>query len=78
MAGGSDLHFAGHNLKDNERMPKYKIEYAQEETCPELLYPMFISEAAYNEKDIAFMLMQKLDLDVEIICVPALSVKDSK
>ena len=78
VADGSDLHFAAHNVEANERMPKYKIEYAQVETCPELLYPMFISEAAYNEKDIAFMLMRKLDIDVEIIRVPALSLKDVK
>ena len=74
MADGSEIYFASHDAEASEGKPMYKIEYAHENTCNELLWPMFISEAAYNEKNIAFMLMRKMDLDLEIVCVPALAL----
>ena len=58
-----------HNKNDskNEDEIEYNVEYAGSNETNELLYPLFINEAAYNEKDIAFMLMLKIELDLQII-----------
>lgn len=42
----------------------YRIEYAAEDTTTDVLFPMFINEAAYNEKDVAFVLMRKLEKNI--------------
>ena len=38
-----------------------------EEEEPEELFPLFINEAAYNEKDIAFVLMRRTERMVSIV-----------
>lgn len=48
---------------------EYNVEYAGSNATNELLYPVFINEAAYNEKDIAFLLMIKIELELQIIAV---------
>lgn len=55
---------------DENAATKYRIEYTEEkqQTNSEPLYPMFINEAAYNEKDIAFLLMLKKEIDVSVVC----------
>lgn len=78
MADGCDIYYAGNNLEASEKnksLPKYKIEYAREDTCTEILWPLFINEAAYNEKDTAFMLMRKVTVDVDVLRMPVVSLK---
>lgn len=59
--------FGDANNNENEDEMEYHIEYAGSRETDELLYPLFINEAAYNEKDIAFLLMLKIELDLQII-----------
>lgn len=47
----------------------YNVEYVELRETNELLYPVFINEAAYNEKDIAFLLMIKIELDLQIMAI---------
>jgi hypothetical protein len=65
MADASTIYYSD----DENAVTKYRIEYnAEKQHASEPLYPMFINEAAYNEKDIAFLLMLKLELDVSVVC----------
>ena len=70
ISDGSDIFFnyndsCGIVQKDDD--PQCRIEYRTGRINKELLYPMFINEAAYNEKDIAFYLMHERDLTVSIV-----------
>ena len=55
------------NENENKNEVKYNIEESESLETNEVLYPMFINEAAYNEKDIAFVLMSKIELDVQTL-----------
>jgi hypothetical protein len=54
---------------EDENENEYNVEYAGSNETNELLYPVFINEAAYNEKDIAFLLLSKMEFDLQIIVV---------
>lgn len=64
MADGSNICYTD---VDENQSTTYRIEYAAEKHTSESLYPMFINEAAYNEKDIALLLMTKRELDVLVV-----------
>lgn len=54
---------------EDQNQMEYNVEYVEFRATNELLYPLFINEAAYNEKDIAFLLMLKIELDLQIIAI---------
>jgi hypothetical protein len=71
ITDGSPVMFTGFDdavIPRNYRIEKaaatentnYRAEEALECSSVELYYPMFINEAAYNEKDIDFVLMRKI------------------
>ena len=74
MSDGSDILYIpnnnetkNENQSQNENEVKYAVENVESLDTNEVLYPMFINEAAYNEKDIAFVLMSKIELDVQAL-----------
>lgn len=69
MSDGSNINYSGsgENKGNNDGSDEYRIVYTSVDTTEELLYLMFINEAAYNEKDIAFHLMIKYETTVNII-----------
>jgi hypothetical protein len=68
MSDGSNINYIGsEKVEGNDDSDKYRIVYSSIESTDEILYPMFINEAAYNEKDIAFNLMIKYETTVNII-----------
>ena len=74
MSDGSDILYIPNNKstkneskKESENEVKYALEEVESLDTKEVLYPMFINEAAYNEKDIAFVLMSKIELDVQTL-----------
>ena len=81
MSDGSDIFYPpnyGNKNKnenedevDNENQLKYNVDYADlnETEIDVVLHPLFINEAAYNEKDIAFMLMLRMEVEVEIVTI---------
>jgi hypothetical protein len=66
MADASNICYSD----DENAATQYRIEYTSEkqQNSSEPLYPMFINEAAYNEKDIAFVLMLRREVDVSVVC----------
>ena len=72
MSDGSDIFYnydSNHDIIQRDNQPQYCIEYRDERISNELLYPMFINEAAYNEKDIAFYLMHERELTISVVAV---------
>jgi hypothetical protein len=66
MADASNICYSD----DKNVATQYRMEYTAEkqQNSSEPLYPMFINEAAYNEKDIAFVLMLRREVDVSVVC----------
>jgi hypothetical protein len=69
MSDGSNINYAGSedSIDNDSSSNKYRISYPSVESTNETLYLMFINEAAYNEKDIAFNLMIKYETSVDIL-----------
>ena len=67
MSDGRDMLYTQGETNTTGNLPAYRIDYAGSTTCNELLYPQFINEAAYNEKDIAFILTLRRQIEVTML-----------
>lgn len=68
MSNGDDILYkidANGSLLQQDSDPQFNIIYSIINS-KESVYPLFINEAAYNEKDIAFLLMHKKEIDIAI------------
>ena len=73
LNGGNDVANYKVEVAGSQSSGKRKRDDNAEEGQPHssgsvtVFYPMFINEAAYNEKDIAFVLMQKLEMKQSVV-----------